>query len=343
MLYDLFADFYEKSSDRHPKYIVLMGTYNGNTFDEMKKLGFKVDQDSNSSYLDYIMDADEKFLQEYTQSGYHSEMLDVLYANDNYEKIEVRAMADEALDDEGNHAPRGVVIGDMFVHFTESDPMTPVWFEEMNPESPLDTIPVFQVPLRTVKRRLNVITMMDAMFKLMEMNKEKRWTSRQLRAFFAAGIDEALEIITYEFRGRKDLDGNPAILHLLAVGIAGANDNEMIVGFLHDLIEDCDWSIEDLRTEGFLDEVVEAVDILTHRKEEESYDEYVNKIVLSGNRLAINVKLNDLSHNLQRGKVSYDTAVVSNDVAKVKELERINTKHAKALDIMTKAGYGTRD
>ena len=24
MLYDLFADFYEKSSDRHPKYIVLM-------------------------------------------------------------------------------------------------------------------------------------------------------------------------------------------------------------------------------------------------------------------------------------------------------------------------------
>ena len=28
MLYDLLADFYEKSSDRHPKYIVLMGTYN---------------------------------------------------------------------------------------------------------------------------------------------------------------------------------------------------------------------------------------------------------------------------------------------------------------------------
>ena len=36
MLYDLIADFYEKSSDRHPKYIVLMGTYNENTFDEMK-------------------------------------------------------------------------------------------------------------------------------------------------------------------------------------------------------------------------------------------------------------------------------------------------------------------
>lgn len=32
----------------------------------------------------------------------------------------------------------------------------------------------------------------------------------------------------------------------------GANDNEKTVGFLHDLIEDCDWSIEDLQTEGFL-------------------------------------------------------------------------------------------
>ena len=171
------------------------------------------------------------------------------------------------------------------------------------------------------------------------MNKERQWTSRQLREFFAAGIDEALEIITYEFRGQKDLDGNPVILHPPAVGMDGMNANEKSVGFLHDLIEDCDWSVEDLRAEGFLDEVVEAVDILTHRKEDESYDEYVNKIVASGNRLAINVKLNDLHHNLQRGKASYDAAVVSNDAAKLKEIERINTKHAKALDVIIKAGY----
>lgn len=123
MLYDLLADFYEKSSDRHPKYIVLMGTYNENTFDEMKILGFQEDSDSNASFQDYVMDgADENFLQEYTKDGYQSEMLDVLYSDVNYEKIQVRALADEALDDEGRHAPRGVVMGDMFVHFTESNP-----------------------------------------------------------------------------------------------------------------------------------------------------------------------------------------------------------------------------
>ena len=68
MLYDLIADFYEKSSDRHSKYIVLMGTYNENTFDEMKILGFQEDSDSNASFQDDVMDgADENFLQEYTK------------------------------------------------------------------------------------------------------------------------------------------------------------------------------------------------------------------------------------------------------------------------------------
>ncbi len=339
MLYDLFADFYEKSSDGHPKYIVLMGTYNGGAFEEMKKLGFKESADSNQSYVDYVIDADEDFLREYTMDGYRSEMLDVLYADENYEKIQVRAMADEALDDEGNHAPRGVEIGDMFISFTESEPMTPVWFYELNPECK----PLFQIPIRTVKRRLNVITMMDAMWKLLKMDREKHWTSGQLREFFAAGIDEALEIITYEFRGQKDLDGKPAILHSLAVGMAGSDDNEKTVGFLHDLIEDCDWSIEDLRTEGFYDEVVDAVDILTHRKDEDSYDEYVSKIALSGNRLAINVKLNDLRNNLQRGEGSYEAAVASNDTAKLKELERINAKHTKALEMIIKASYENRN
>ena len=45
---------------------------------------------------------------------------------------------------------------------------------------------------------------------------------------------------------------------------------------------------------------------------------------------AIQVKLNDLHHNLQRGKVSYEAAVASNDAAKIKELERINAKHERA-------------
>ena len=62
-------------------------------------------------------------------------------------------------------------------------------------------------------------------------------------------------------------------------------------------------------------------------------------IIHSGNRLAINVKLNDLHHNLQRGKVSYEAAVASNDAAKIKMLGRINAKHEKALEMIKNAEY----
>lgn len=177
-----------------------MGTYNENTFDEMKILGFQEDSDSNASFQNYVMDgANENFLQEYTKDGYQSEMLDVLYSDVNYEKIQVRALADEALDDEGRHAPLGVVMGDMFVYFTESDPMTPVWFVKLNLESPLDTIPVFQIPMRTVKRRLKVITLMDAMSKLLEMNEEKHWTEELLREFFAPGLTRRSKLSPMSF------------------------------------------------------------------------------------------------------------------------------------------------
>lgn len=69
----------------------------------------------------------------------------------------------------------------------------------------------------------------------------------------------------------------------------------------------------------------------------------MKNIIASGNVTAIHVKLNDLHHNLQRGKEPYEAAVTSNDTAKLKELDRINTKHAKALEMIIKAGYENRN
>ena len=51
---------------------------------------------------------------------------------------------------------------------------------------------------------------------------------------------------------------------------------------------------------------LEAVDLLTHRPGI-SYEDYVQKIVRSGNETAIQVKLNDLHHNLWRAKDALDT------------------------------------
>ena len=110
-------------------------------------------------------------------------------------------------------------------------------------------------------------------------------------------------------------------------------------GFLHDVVEDSSMTLEDLKSKGVEDEVIAALALLTHDKEKVGYFEYVENIIASGNVTAIHVKLNDLHHNLQRGKVSYEAAVASNDAAKIKELKRINAKHEKALEMIKNAGY----
>ena len=51
-------------------------------------------------------------------------------------------------------------------------------------------------------------------------------------------IEEALRIALEAHEGQKDLDGNPVILHPMAVALAGRNRQEQIAGLLHDVVED---------------------------------------------------------------------------------------------------------
>ncbi len=114
-------------------------------------------------------------------------------------------------------------------------------------------------------------------------------------------LEETLRIALEAHAGQKDLVGNPAILHLMAVCLAGKNDLQKKTGILHDIVEDTDLTLDGLRAKGVEEEVVEAVDLLTHR-DEDSYEDYIRKIASSGNETAIQVKLNDLHHNLQRAE-----------------------------------------
>ena len=297
-MYELFADFYVKSSDSQPKYSVLMGSYYPKTINEMEKLGFV--EDTSSGYDDYVMEAEETDLQNFTQEGYISEMLDTLCCGDDFERILIHAREIEVIDDDGNYSPRARMVGDVLVTFSDSEPGTAVWFEDQTVKHHSNQGSVFQVPVRTVKRCLNASTLMEVMDKLWKMDKERHWTYKQLKHFFVSDVEEAICIIAGAFYGEKDLNGNPAILHALAVGMAGKDNNEKTVGFLHDMLEDCDWRAEDVRSRGFSDKVVDAVDILTHRKDEDTYEEYIDKIIRSGNPLAINVKINALKQNIKR-------------------------------------------
>ena len=145
-------------------------------------------------------------------------------------------------------------------------------------------------------------------------------------------VEEALQIALDAHTGQKDLDGKPVILHPIAVGIMGSDDAEIKAGFLHDVVEDSELTIDDLRRKGVDGEVLAALELLTHDKETD-YFEYVYRIAHSGNYTAIHTKINDLKHNLDRGRKSYQRAKELNDTEKTERLSKINEKHQKALQI----------
>ena len=142
-------------------------------------------------------------------------------------------------------------------------------------------------------------------------------------------VEETLRIALDAHDGQKDLEGNPAILHVLAVGLMGENELEQKVGFLHDVVEDTDLIIEDLRKMGVEEDVLEAVDLLTHR-EGISYEEYVQSILISGNKTAIQVKVNDLEQNEKRMEQAL-WKLVSDDHLDMKKLDmysEIDKRHS---------------
>ena len=75
-------------------------------------------------------------------------------------------------------------------------------------------------------------------------------------------IEDVIRLTIEAHEGRKDLDGKPEILHPLAVGLAGNNREEVIAGFLHDVVEDSKLTFTDLRKKGVEDKVIIALKLL---------------------------------------------------------------------------------
>ncbi|MBQ3421552.1 MAG: GTP pyrophosphokinase [Romboutsia sp.] len=99
--------------------------------------------------------------------------------------------------------------------------------------------------------------------------------------------------------GQLDKAGKPYVLHPMYVMSCGKTLEEKIVACLHDVVEDTYFTLDMIREEGFREEIVTAIDLLTKRKDlNETYDEYLNRLIESKNKLAIQVKLYDLSHNM---------------------------------------------
>ena len=126
-------------------------------------------------------------------------------------------------------------------------------------------------------------------------------------------IEKAVEIAVAAHKGQIDKVGRPYILHVLQVMMAGKTDEEKIVGALHDVVEDTDWTFEQLEKEGFDKEIIEALKCVTKLSPDEDYEAFTERV--KKNNLAIRVKLNDLRSNM-------DLTRLHN--VKEKDLERFN-------------------
>ena len=122
-------------------------------------------------------------------------------------------------------------------------------------------------------------------------------------------LNHAINIAIKAHSNQLDRNGKPYIGHVFRVMEAGQTVEEKIVGILHDLLEDTLLNLTDLFTEGFSNEIVDAVHVLS-KIENEDYDHYINRV--KQNNLAVRVKLNDLTDNmdLRRLKKISDEDVV---------------------------------
>lgn len=139
-------------------------------------------------------------------------------------------------------------------------------------------------------------------------------------------IQKALEIAILAHEGQRDKAGKPYLLHPIIVATEMLTDDEIIVALLHDVIEDSDYTIEDLEGAGFSAPVIEAVQLLTH-KQGVSYDEYIEGI--SKNKLATKVKMADLTHNADLSRLP---AVTEQDLNRQK-------KYKKAFDFLLSVNF----
>ena len=117
-------------------------------------------------------------------------------------------------------------------------------------------------------------------------------------------LEKAIAIAAEGHAGQVDKAGNPYVLHPLRVMLRLDTNEERIAGVLHDVVEDCGWSLDDLRVEGFSEPVIRAVEAVTKR-EGERYDDFVARA--AADPIGRRVKLADLEDNCDLRRISNPT------------------------------------
>lgn len=134
---------------------------------------------------------------------------------------------------------------------------------------------------------------------------------------------KAMNIMFESHKNQIDKSGTPYVFHPWHVAESMPDEKTTVVALLHDTIEDTDLTLDDLRKMEFQDDILNAIDILTY-KENENYQTYIEKI--GKNIIATKVKISSLTHNMDLSRINHITD---------KDLERVK-KYKESYDYLYK-------
>lgn len=132
---------------------------------------------------------------------------------------------------------------------------------------------------------------------------------------------KAMKLCFQAHKNQLDKSGIPYVFHPIHLAEQMQDEETTLVALLHDVVEDSDYSLEDLRAMGFGDSVLEALALMTH-DEKVPYMDYVAGIKPNG--IARAVKIADLKHNSDLSRL---------DTVDAKAMERVE-KYARALRLL---------
>lgn len=133
---------------------------------------------------------------------------------------------------------------------------------------------------------------------------------------------KALKLCFEAHKEQKDKSGMPYVFHPFHLAEEMTTEETTIVALLHDLVEDTNYTIEDLTHLGFDQAITDAIALMTHA-EGVDYMDYVRKI--KSNPIARKVKLADLRHNSDLSRL---------DAVDEKALQR-REKYIKAIELLS--------
>jgi len=126
----------------------------------------------------------------------------------------------------------------------------------------------------------------------------------------------AIKLCFAAHEGQLDKSGLPYVLHPLHLAEQMDDEASTVAALLHDVVEDTEYTLEDLRKMGFREDAMEALALLTH-DDDTPYLDYVRQ--LKHNLIARKVKLADLAHNSDLGRL--DGPPTEKDLKRLKKYE----------------------